>query len=181
MNTGLSLLLITSVSAVVFFGVFRSEGCCSGKVFSSLHMFTMGGPVSNTSRRLESLWRVEPGTCRTGGSIQRYYSSPARKYGDVGSQGCGLQGYGWTADARRVRRDSPIQASFLSDVQGVLGKQQNTATLGLVRWWGRKEGSKFVTGDYYARRTLDRDHDRVFRFVDCLRALLRALKVRGTL
>jgi len=43
MNTGLSLLLITSVSAVVFFGVFRSEGCCSGKVFSSLHMFTMGG------------------------------------------------------------------------------------------------------------------------------------------
>jgi len=33
---------------------------------------------------------------------------------------------------------SPIQASFLSDVQGVLGKQQNTATLGLVRCGGVK-------------------------------------------
>jgi hypothetical protein len=26
-------------------------------------------------------------------------------------------------------------------VQGVLSKQQNTATLGLVWWWGRKEGA----------------------------------------
>lgn len=37
------------------------------------------------------------------------------------------------------RRDYSNQPSFLSDVQGVLSKQQNTATLGLVWWWGRKE------------------------------------------
>jgi hypothetical protein len=29
----------------------------------------------------------------------------------------------------------------LSDVQGVLKKDQNTATLGLIWWWGQKEGS----------------------------------------
>lgn len=39
------------------------------------------------------------------------------------------------------RRDFSNQPSFLSDVQGVLNKEQNTATLGLVWWWGRKEGS----------------------------------------
>jgi hypothetical protein len=39
------------------------------------------------------------------------------------------------------RRDFSNQPSFLSDVQGMLNKQQNTATLGLVWWWGRKEGS----------------------------------------
>jgi hypothetical protein len=39
------------------------------------------------------------------------------------------------------RRDFSNQPSFLSDVQGVLRKDQNTATLGLVWWWGRKEGS----------------------------------------
>ena len=39
------------------------------------------------------------------------------------------------------RRDCSNQPSFLSDVQGVLKKDQNTATLGLVWWWGRKEGS----------------------------------------
>ncbi len=39
------------------------------------------------------------------------------------------------------RRDFSNQPSFLSDVQGSLSKQQNTATLGLVWWWGRKEGS----------------------------------------
>ena len=39
------------------------------------------------------------------------------------------------------RRDFSNQQSFLSDVQGVLSKRQNTATLGLVWWWGRKEGS----------------------------------------
>ncbi len=39
------------------------------------------------------------------------------------------------------RRDFSNQPSFLSDVQGVLKKNQNTATLGLVWWWGRKEGS----------------------------------------
>ena len=38
------------------------------------------------------------------------------------------------------RRDFSNQPSFLSDVQGVLCKEQNTATLGLVWWWGRKEG-----------------------------------------
>jgi Putative beta-barrel porin-2, OmpL-like. bbp2 len=37
------------------------------------------------------------------------------------------------------RRDFSNQPSFLSDVQGVLRKEQNTATLGLVWWWGRKE------------------------------------------
>ena len=39
------------------------------------------------------------------------------------------------------RRDFSNQPSFLTDVQGVLSKQQNTATLGLVWWWGRKQGS----------------------------------------
>jgi hypothetical protein len=39
------------------------------------------------------------------------------------------------------RRDFSNQPSFLSDVQGVLSKEQNTATLGLVWWWGGKEGS----------------------------------------
>ena len=39
------------------------------------------------------------------------------------------------------RRDFSNQPSFLSDVQGVLSKDQNTATLGLVWWWGRKEES----------------------------------------
>jgi hypothetical protein len=39
------------------------------------------------------------------------------------------------------RRDFSNQPSFLSDVQGQLKNEQNTATLGLVWWWGRKEGS----------------------------------------
>ena len=39
------------------------------------------------------------------------------------------------------RRDFSNQPSFLSDRQGVLSKEQNTATLGLIWWWGRKEGS----------------------------------------
>jgi hypothetical protein len=38
------------------------------------------------------------------------------------------------------RRDWSNQPSFLSDVQGVLSKEQNTATVGLIWWWGRKEG-----------------------------------------
>jgi Putative beta-barrel porin-2, OmpL-like. bbp2 len=38
------------------------------------------------------------------------------------------------------RRDFSNQPSFLTDVQGVLGKQQNTATVGIIWWWGRKEG-----------------------------------------
>jgi hypothetical protein len=39
------------------------------------------------------------------------------------------------------RRDFSNRPSFLSDVQGVLSKEQTTATLGLVWWWGRKEGA----------------------------------------
>lgn len=39
------------------------------------------------------------------------------------------------------RRDFSNRPSFLSDVQSVLSKQQNTASLGLVWWWGRKEGA----------------------------------------
>jgi hypothetical protein len=39
------------------------------------------------------------------------------------------------------RRDFSNQPSFLTDTQGVLSKQQTTATVGLIWWWGRKEGS----------------------------------------
>lgn len=39
------------------------------------------------------------------------------------------------------RRDYSNQPTFLSDVQGVFRKDQTTATLGLVWWWGRKEGA----------------------------------------
>jgi hypothetical protein len=39
------------------------------------------------------------------------------------------------------RRDYSNQASFLSDTQGLLLKQQTTATVGLLWWWGRKEGA----------------------------------------
>ena len=39
------------------------------------------------------------------------------------------------------RRDFSNQPSFLSDVQGILSKQQDTATIALIWWWGRKEGS----------------------------------------
>lgn len=39
------------------------------------------------------------------------------------------------------RRDFSNQPSFLSDRQGALSKDQNTATVGLIWWWGRKEGS----------------------------------------
>ena len=39
------------------------------------------------------------------------------------------------------RRDYSNQASFLSDTQGLLLKQQTTATVGLIWWWGRKEGT----------------------------------------
>ncbi|MGB8774091.1 MAG: porin, partial [Terriglobales bacterium] len=36
------------------------------------------------------------------------------------------------------RRDFSNQPSFLTDVQGALAKQQSTATVGLIWWWGRK-------------------------------------------
>jgi hypothetical protein len=39
------------------------------------------------------------------------------------------------------RRDFSNQPSFLTDVQGILSKQQTTATVGLIWWWGQKEGS----------------------------------------
>jgi hypothetical protein len=39
------------------------------------------------------------------------------------------------------RRDFSNQPSFLTDVQGVFSKDQNTATVGLLWWWGRKEGT----------------------------------------
>jgi hypothetical protein len=39
------------------------------------------------------------------------------------------------------RRDFSNQPSFLTDVQGILSKEQNTATVGLIWWWGRTEGS----------------------------------------
>jgi hypothetical protein len=39
------------------------------------------------------------------------------------------------------RRDFSNQPSFLTDVQNVLSKDQTTATVGLIWWWGRKEGS----------------------------------------
>jgi hypothetical protein len=39
------------------------------------------------------------------------------------------------------RRDFSNRPTFLSDVQGILGKDQSTVTLGLVWWWGRKQGA----------------------------------------
>ena len=39
------------------------------------------------------------------------------------------------------RRDFSNQLFFLTNTQGVLKKDQNTATAGLVWWFGRKEGS----------------------------------------
>ncbi len=39
------------------------------------------------------------------------------------------------------RRDFSNQPSFLTSTQGVLSRQQNTAGVGLVWWFGRKEGA----------------------------------------
>jgi Putative beta-barrel porin-2, OmpL-like. bbp2 len=39
------------------------------------------------------------------------------------------------------RRDFSNRPTFLTDTQGVLSKEQTTATIGLVWWWGRKEGA----------------------------------------
>ncbi len=39
------------------------------------------------------------------------------------------------------RRDFSNQASFLTDRQNILSKNQNTATVGVIWWWGRKEGA----------------------------------------
>jgi hypothetical protein len=38
------------------------------------------------------------------------------------------------------RRDYSNQPSFLTSTQGVLSKEQNTATVSVILWWGRKEG-----------------------------------------
>lgn len=38
------------------------------------------------------------------------------------------------------RRDFSNQPSFLTNTQGILSKEQNTATVGLIWWWGQKEG-----------------------------------------
>jgi len=39
------------------------------------------------------------------------------------------------------RRDFSNQPSFLTDVQNIFSKQQNTATVGVVWWWGQKQGA----------------------------------------
>jgi hypothetical protein len=39
------------------------------------------------------------------------------------------------------RRDYSNQQSFLTDVQGILAKEQQTASVGIIWWWGRKEGA----------------------------------------
>jgi len=39
------------------------------------------------------------------------------------------------------RRDYSDKPTFLTDVQNVFSKDQTTATVGLIWWWGRKEGS----------------------------------------
>jgi Putative beta-barrel porin-2, OmpL-like. bbp2 len=39
------------------------------------------------------------------------------------------------------RRDYSNQPTFYTDVQGVFAKQQNTATIGVIWWWGTKEGT----------------------------------------
>jgi hypothetical protein len=39
------------------------------------------------------------------------------------------------------RRDFSNRPSFLTDTQNLLSKEQTTASVGLVWWWGRKEGA----------------------------------------
>jgi hypothetical protein len=39
------------------------------------------------------------------------------------------------------RRDFSNQPTFLTDTQGVLSKEQSTATVGFIWCWGRKEGA----------------------------------------
>jgi hypothetical protein len=39
------------------------------------------------------------------------------------------------------RRDYSNQPTFYTDVQGVLEKQQGTASVGIIWWWGQKKGS----------------------------------------
>jgi hypothetical protein len=39
------------------------------------------------------------------------------------------------------RRDFSNQPFFLTETPGVFKKEQNTATVGLIWWWGQKQGS----------------------------------------
>ncbi|MGA2811380.1 MAG: outer membrane beta-barrel protein [Candidatus Acidiferrum sp.] len=39
------------------------------------------------------------------------------------------------------RRDFSNRPSFLTDTQGLLSKEQTTASVGLIWWWGQKEGA----------------------------------------
>jgi hypothetical protein len=39
------------------------------------------------------------------------------------------------------RRDFSNRPSFLTDTQGLLSKEQSTASVGLIWWWGRKQGA----------------------------------------
>jgi hypothetical protein len=39
------------------------------------------------------------------------------------------------------RRDFSNVPFFLTDQAGVLKKEQNTAAVGLIWWWGQKQGS----------------------------------------
>jgi hypothetical protein len=39
------------------------------------------------------------------------------------------------------RRDFSNRPSFLTDTQGLLSKEQTTASVGLLWWWGQKEGA----------------------------------------
>lgn len=39
------------------------------------------------------------------------------------------------------RRDYSNEPSFLTDVQGILAKEQQTASVAIIWWWGRKEGA----------------------------------------
>ena len=39
------------------------------------------------------------------------------------------------------RRDFSNRPSFLTSTQGLLSKEQDTATVGVIWWWGRKEGA----------------------------------------
>ena len=39
------------------------------------------------------------------------------------------------------RRDFSNQPFFLTDLANVLKKERNTATLGLIWWWGQKQGT----------------------------------------
>ena len=64
--------------------------------------------------------------------------------------GGGSEGGGVTFDYKMAngflmryqwRRDFSNQRSFLTDEKEFLSKSQDTATVGLLWWWGREEGA----------------------------------------